>query len=253
MITLQSVSKHFGSRHILGSVSFEIGRGEFISIFGPNGCGKSTLLNILCGLETLDGGTVAGTERIRNQCGFVFQDYRQSLLPWLNVYENVVFPLRLRKLGEKQIRRSFDEVVKLVPINFDFRQRVLTLSGGQAQTVSLMRALVMRPELLILDEPFSALDYRTVMDLRQTLLEITAELKLTTLFVSHDLEEALYLGDKVIFLSSSPTHVVSQLNIPWPRIRTPRVLTTPEFAEIKREALKLVLGEYFDHRLQRAS
>ncbi len=242
MIELRGVTKSFGKRRVLDAVSFRIERGECLSLFGPNGCGKSTLLNILCGLESLEQGLLIGARSLGGRIGFVSQDYRASLLPWLNVEQNIVFPLRLKRASAVFVQRRLREVLELLPIDFDLHQRVTTLSGGQAQTVSLLRALIIQPELLILDEPFSALDYVTTVRLRETLMRVTTELRLTTVLVSHDPEEALYLGDRVLFLSSRPTRVIHELALSWTRPRTLDLLATHSFAERKMKAIEIVFG-----------
>lgn len=243
MITFQQVSKSFGHaprcNQVLAGVSFEVTAGSFITLFGPNGCGKSTLMNILSGIEVADSGTISGIQPIRQQIGFVFQDYRQSLLPWRSVAQNILFPLDLRSVRRNDANTLLDRLIELAQVNIDLKQRVFTLSGGQAQIVSLLRALIINPRLLILDEPFSALDYSFTLSFRQKITEIAAALELTTIFISHDLEEALYLGDKVVFLTSRPTTVQQILEVPFARPRSPELLGTPEFAALKLQALRI--------------
>lgn len=249
MITFDKISKSYGAdRHpkeILRDISFDIRKGELVTIFGPNGCGKSTLMSIVTGLEKATSGTIRSDENLSGNIGFVFQDYRKSLFPWLNVAENIIFPLRLRREEKIVILKKLDKLYRLIRIPLDLKQRVYTLSGGQAQLVAIMRALIIEPKLLILDEPFSAIDYERTLFLRQKVLEITQKLELTTLFVSHDLDEALYLGNKVVFISRSPSVVRQVMDIPFAKQRTFNLLGSAEFATLKLKALELLQIDSF--------
>lgn len=240
MIQFKNIQKSFGAQKILTNISFDIPPGSFITLFGPNGCGKSTLMNILCGLVKPDAGEIGDAFIIKNKIGYVFQDYRRHLLPWLNGKENILFPLRLRGMTTKECEKKLESLQEKIHIPIDLHQKVFTLSGGQAQMISLMRALIIDPQLLILDEPFSAIDYSLTLSFRQKIIEVAQDLKLTTLFISHDLEEALYLGDQVVFLTPRPSHVERVLNIPFTRPRTPELLGSPEFAALKLEGLHIL-------------
>lgn len=243
VISFSHLEKSFvsptGRRVILNDVNFSVQPGSFVTIFGPNGCGKSTLVKMLGGLETPDRGSIVGAHAMRGKIGFVFQDYRRTLLPWLDVEENILFPLRLRGVRIADGRRKLNELVGLTQFRCDLKQRAFLLSGGQAQMVSLLRALIIEPELLILDEPFSALDYGRTLLLRETLSTIAEALGLTVIFISHDLDEALYLGDQVVFLTKSPTTVSEILTVSHARPRKPELLGSSEFSALKLRALKI--------------
>lgn len=224
-----------GSLKVLADITFEIRESEFVTFFGPNGAGKTTLMNIVAGLDRADEGALeVSTSRV---IPFVFQDFRRSLLPWMNARQNILFPLTLKRAGRPDANARVDSLLRRVPVTFSLDAPVYTLSGGQAQLVSLLRALVIEPEIVLLDEPFSALDFQTTLALRQALAEIASENRLTMLFVSHDIEEALYLGDRVIFLSKRPACVVGELPVHFPRPRHPSLITTAAFGTLKRQAL----------------
>jgi len=243
MIGLRNVRKQFGEKVVIDSFHLQISKGEFVALIGPNGCGKTTLMNMLCGIEQVSAGKMSGVESLCGHIGYVFQDYRKSLLPWLSGLENIEFPLKLRGLRSRERKKKITELSDALGVSFDLRSRVFHLSGGQAQTVSLLRALAVNPELLILDEPFSALDFESNLQLRETIAELSARMKLTTLLVSHDLEDALFLADRLVFLSRSPTHVLTELQISWPRPRSPELIGTAEFAEMKYEAMGLAIAK----------
>jgi len=239
MIKFNAIHRAYGASVVLDNVSFDVQEGQFITLFGPNGCGKSTLMNILTGADKATSGTIEGVDALKGQIGFVFQDYRRTLLPWRSGKNNILLPLTLRGMDRsEQIKRLAALKEKLKP-DFDLRQRIYTLSGGQAQMISLMRALIIQPKLLILDEPFSALDYGRTLAYRQMVMNVAKDFNLTTLFISHDLEEALYLGDRVVFLTGKPTRVQQILDVPFARPRAPALLGTPEFAALKLKGMEI--------------
>jgi NitT/TauT family transport system ATP-binding protein len=243
MIRLSGISKSFrrsgGSAHILDRVTFDVPEGRTTTLFGPNGCGKSTLMNIISGIETPDEGAVEGGGELAGAIGYVFQDYRRSLLPWHTVRENILFPLWLRGVSARERESRLERLFGETGVRLEPGQRVTTLSGGQAQLVSVLRALIINPRLLILDEPFAALDYERTILLRETLTTIADRLSLTVLCISHDLDEALAIGHRVVFLSRPPTRVVEVLPVDLPFPRGLEVLAHPEFLDLKRRAVSI--------------
>lgn len=242
MITFENIGKVYKgdglTTPVLDSVSFNLPAGSFTTLFGPNGCGKSTLFNIISGLDSPSWGKISGLERAPQQIGFVFQDYRKSLLPWLNCNENIVYPLRLRGVSRAARQKRLNALVDLIRPDFELSQPVFTLSGGQAQMVALLRALIIAPKLLLLDEPFSALDYMRTLAMRQKLAEVASALRLSVLCISHDLEEALFLGDQLVLLSSRPTHVIEVVPIEFSRPRSPALLANAAFLELRGRVLQ---------------
>ena len=243
MIEASNIKKSFksstGARKVLEDISFTIPDSSFTTIFGPNGCGKSTLVNILAGLEKADSGTISGTSKLNKNIGYVFQDYRRSLLPWQSVKENILFPLKIRGMSSADQEKSLSEILELTGIKLDLKQKVYSLSGGQAQATCILRALIIKPTLLILDEPFAALDYERTISLREVISKVSKHLNLTVLLISHDLDEAIALGDQVLFLTRTPTKVeeILKVNLPYPR--NLETTASKEFIEIKKEAINI--------------
>lgn len=204
-ITISNVSKNFKELNALKKISLDIEKGEFVTLLGPSGCGKSTLLRIIAGLEVADSGEVFIDDKNMNNIpvnkrhiGMVFQAY--SLFPNMTTSENVAFGLKLKKLPENEVDRKVSEILKLVGLNGREHHYPHQLSGGQQQRVALARALVVNPDVLLLDEPLSALDAKIRLNLRYLIKDLQQKLKITTIFVTHDQEEALSLSDRIFVM-----------------------------------------------------
>lgn len=238
-ITVRGLVKHFRGNTVYDGFDLDLPRGEIISIFGPNGCGKSTLINMLSGILPIDDGRILfdGKTIADTRIGYVFQNYREALFPWMRAIDNVAYPLRLMRVAPTEIRRRIDALVSRFDLRFDLHRYPYELSGGQQQTVSIMRALVIDPEVLFLDEPFSALDYEMTLTMRDQLQKVLAETRTTSVLVSHDLDEALYLGDKLLLLTRRPTRIAAFLDVSVPRPREPSTTTDPAFTALKAQAL----------------
>lgn len=209
-IILKDISKRFGTYTALDSVSVEVGSGELLALLGPSGCGKTTLLRIIAGLESPDEGAIflngADTthQSVKDkQVGFVFQHY--ALFPHMTVFENVAFGLRVlkgpQKLQSSEITDRVMELLGMVQMDWSAKRLPSQLSGGQRQRVALARALAVKPRVLLLDEPFSALDAKVRLELRRWLRKLHDELHITSVFVTHDQEEALELADRVVIIN----------------------------------------------------
>nr|WP_314267674.1 ABC transporter ATP-binding protein [uncultured Moellerella sp.] len=212
-VIAKKLSKSFGQNQVFSDIHFEINKGEFITLLGPSGCGKSTLLRCIAGLETPDQGEIfVDQQNISAQppqqrgIGMVFQSY--ALFPNMTVENNIAFGLKMRNVDLDERKRKVAEVIEMVELEGKEQQYPHQLSGGQRQRVALARALIMKPQILLLDEPLSALDARIRKHLRQQIRHIQQELNLTTLFVTHDQDEAMILSDR-IFLMNKGTIIQS--------------------------------------------
>ena len=234
-VRVAGLKKRFEGKDVYASLDLEVERGEVVSVFGPNGCGKSTLIGIMAGIIAGDDGTVSyGGESVqRVRIGYVFQNYRDALFPWMRAIDNIRYPLEFAGVAPSERDRRVDEIVSLFDVGFDLKLYPHQLSGGQQQLVSIMRALVVKPQVLFLDEPFSALDYEMTLFVRDQLQKALHLSAMSTILVSHDLEEAIYLADRVILLSRRPSHVSEIVPVPltWPR--EPEIFADDRFVKIK--------------------
>lgn len=198
----------------IDDVSLEIKSGEFVSILGPSGCGKTTLLKIIAGLLSPTNGQVEiSNNDTHNSLMFVFQEYNRSLFPWKTVYKNISFGLELDNMGDDKIEKEVKKYLKLVNLEGFENHYPWELSGGMQQRVAIARAIICNPKLLLMDEPFGSLDALSRSSLEDDLLQLWKEQKFTVLFVTHDIDEAIYLSQKVILLSSRPSKIIDTIEI----------------------------------------
>lgn len=236
-IKVKNLSKSYENSQIISNISFNINRGEIVAIFGPNGCGKSTLLNMLSGLIEKTNGEIEITDFDSRKFSYIFQNYRDSLLLWKNNYDNIAFPLRILGTNEEEIKIRIMEIESLFNFSSNLSSYPYQLSGGQQQIVAFMRGVVTKPRILFLDEPFSALDYENNLLLRKHLQNYYAKYKPTIIAVTHDIEEAVHLANKIIVLSKKPSRIVEIItnNAPYPR--DTNFLNSKEFSRIKEKVL----------------
>ena len=251
---IENVVKEYKGEHgttiALNGVNLDIMENEFVCVVGPSGCGKSTLLNILAGLHEatsgecyLDGERIVGTDVRR---GVVFQQY--ALFPWLTVKKNVMFALEMKGIKGKEAEEQamkYLEKVDLVKFADHYPKE---LSGGMKQRVAIARAYAADPEVLLMDEPFGALDAQTRTQLQTELLETWEKDRKTCFFITHDVEEAIILAQKVIIMSARPGRIKSIVNIDSPYPRTQETKMTPRFLELKNEIWSQVYQEYLEVR-----
>jgi NitT/TauT family transport system ATP-binding protein len=239
-ITVRGLHKQFNDTVIYENFDLDIPRGKFISIFGPNGCGKSTLINLISGLIPIDSGDVrfGGKTLAETKIGYVFQNYREALFPWMTAFENIVYALLLRKVARPEAEERVNRLVTHLGVKIDLKLFPYMMSGGQQQLVSIMRALIIEPEVLFLDEPFSALDYEMTLFMREQLQRIFEETGTTMVLVSHDLEEAVYLADYVLLLTRRPGNIASYPLVDIPRPRNDATLANKDFVLLKASCLE---------------
>ncbi|MBA2960609.1 MULTISPECIES: ABC transporter ATP-binding protein [Ramlibacter] len=244
LLRMEGVAIHLGGREILSPTDLRVARGEFVCVIGPSGCGKTTLLRAAAGFVAPQAGTVALAGRPvqgpSRAAAFVFQDYGRALLPWRSVAGNVSLALEAAGVAAAERPARIDRVLQTVGLAPHAAKFPAQLSGGMQQRVQIARCLAQEPTLLMMDEPFGALDAMTRENLQDELARLVREQGLTVLFVTHDLEEAIYLGDRVLALRSNPTadrpSLAALIDVPIARPR--HQLETrehPEFLRLRRE------------------
>jgi NitT/TauT family transport system ATP-binding protein len=240
MIRFSGLGKTYaGGVTALSEVDLTIAEGAFVALLGPSGCGKSTLLNLVAGFETPSAGTLRFDDRPVTKPGperaVVFQE--AALLPWLTVWENVVFGPKVQGLKRSDYEPRAREILRIVRLEGFAQALPVQLSGGMRQRVGIARALVMQPRALLMDEPFGALDAQTRLSMQELLLEVWQQLKTTVLFVTHDIDEAILLADRVCVMTARPGRIVRDIAITLPRPRAVDDLTTPDFMRLKAEIM----------------
>lgn len=252
-IEVRDLSKQF--RHdgrlmaVVDNVSFSVRKGEFVALLGPSGCGKSTILNMVAGLIPRSGGEVlidaapANFAEVNPKVGYVFQ--RDTVFPWRTVEANVGYGLEIAKVPKADRRERVAKALRDVGLSDFARSFPRLLSGGMRQRVALMRTLITQPEILLMDEPFGALDTHTKLEMHAILLELWERERQTVVFVTHDLGEALTLADRIILLSARPGRLKEDFQVPFPRPREPVALReTQEFSRLYSHIWRS-LGEEF--------
>jgi len=242
VVSVQHLNKVYESKErrveAIGDLSFEVRHGDFTCIVGPSGAGKTTLLKCLSGLLAPTRGTIRvnghDVTSPPEEMAIVFQEYGRSLFPWKTVRENVELPLRERKVPKDQRKRMVDAALEAVALAGVGDSYPWQLSGGMQQRVAIARAVAYQPKVMVLDEPFAAVDAQTRADLEDLMLRLWSEFDLTVIFVTHDIDEAVYLGQRVLVLSSSPTRVLDDVPVDIPAPRTQALTRVePGFAELR--------------------
>jgi NitT/TauT family transport system ATP-binding protein len=245
-ISIANAALHLGegsSRfEVLQDITLEIAPQEFVCILGPSGCGKSTLLGALAGHLALssgsirlDGASVTGPHPDR---GIVFQQH--TLFPWKRVIDNVAFGLKIQGVPRKERLERARALLALVHLEAFANRYPAALSGGMQQRVEIARALINSPRVLLMDEPFGALDAQTRLSMQELLLDVWTRLRTTVVFVTHDIDEALFLGDRVLIMSARPGRILENLRVDFARPRRRELMAEPDFVRLKRHCLELL-------------
>jgi NitT/TauT family transport system ATP-binding protein len=252
MLEINGLGKTYGvgpqATHAVGNITFEVADGEFACVVGPSGCGKTTLLKCIAGLlPPTRGEIVLHGKKVTappEDMALVFQEYGRSLMPWTSVRNNVLLPLRHKKLAGEERERLVEQAVESVGLTRFLDHYPWQLSGGMQQRVAIARALAYQPSILLMDEPFASVDAQTRGDLEDLVLRVREEYGITILFVTHDIDESVYLSDRVVVLTHAPTHVkeIVAVDLPEPRDQlATKVL--PEFAELRAHVHRLIKRE----------
>jgi NitT/TauT family transport system ATP-binding protein len=250
LVSVKNVQKTYFTRQApvqaVASASLDVARGEFVSLLGPSGCGKSTLLMMLAGLERPTGGSIllGGSEirEPRRDIGIIFQD--ATLLPWKSAIENVLFPVRILKLPIEPYRQRARELLAMVGLSDFENKKPSQLSGGMRQRVAICRALIHDPDILLMDEPFSALDAITRDQMNVALSEILETYKKTVIFVTHSIREAAFLSDRVVVMGGRPSTIVLDMKMPFERPRRFEIEETAEFVSVCRQLRLTIEGAH---------
>lgn len=244
-LTIKGLSKSFDRKVVYDKFDLELPMGTFVSVFGPNGCGKSTLINMISGLMPRDAGDVLydGQTIEDTNISYVFQNYREALFPWLRAIDNIHYPLKLKGMPKRVRDERVGQLIEDFGIKIDLDAYPYMLSGGQQQAVSILRALAPEPEVLFLDEPFSALDYEMTLLMREKLQAVFEKTGTTMMLVSHDLEEAVQMADQVLLLTRRPSRVAALVDNALPRPRDAQTLTEPGFVKLRSQCLEIFQRE----------
>ncbi|HZK68066.1 MAG TPA: ABC transporter ATP-binding protein [Paludibacter sp.] len=246
ILKVENVTKTFNTSQgpvtVLNDVSFQTYRREFTSIIGPSGCGKSTLVRLLAGLEMFDSGKIMVKDNVIDgpgiDRGMVFQGY--TLFPWLTVVENVMYGLLRKGETKSYALNRASEWIRLMGLDKFETAYPSQLSGGMKQRVAIARSLAVHPEMLLMDEPFGALDAQTRAKMQSNLLQIWRNVNISIMFITHDLDEAIYLSDRIIVLKANPGEIAEIIEVPVPRPRTPDQFLSPEFLATKKHVEELI-------------
>ncbi|NEK57139.1 ABC transporter ATP-binding protein [Geodermatophilus sabuli] len=250
MLSVRALQKAYNvgkpnERLAIADVTFDVAKGEFVCVVGPSGAGKTTLLRCLSGLLAPTSGEVrfegAPLQEVPARLSVVFQDYSRSLMPWLTVNRNVALPLKVAGVAKRQREDRIAEVLHAVGLGDVGRNYPWQLSGGMQQRVAIARALAHQPDMLLMDEPFASVDAQTRFDLEDLILKVRSDLDITVVLVTHDIDEAVYLADRVVVLSGAPSRVEEIVPVPLGRPRNQLVTRSEEtFAQLRRHLMELV-------------
>ena len=251
LLDVKDLSKTYGTgataKRAIDELTFQVHEGEFLSVVGPSGAGKTTLLKCIAGLIrptagslTFEGAPIDGPPA---KMALVFQDYSRSLFPWMTVEGNIALPLKAKRLRSPERSRRVSDALDAVGLADALRRYPWQLSGGMQQRVALARAVAYQPDCLLLDEPFASVDAQTRFDLEDLVLRLRHKIGVTVIFVTHDIDEAVYMSDRVVAVSRSPCRVTATMTVDLPRPRDQiQTRSAPRFAALRTELFELVRG-----------
>jgi len=238
-VEVRNLTKKFGDLLVLDNISFDVQKGEFLCIVGPTGCGKTTFLNSLTKLYDITAGEILvngeAVDPKKHNISYIFQEY--SAMPWLSVEDNIRFGLDIKGVPRQEARENVEEMLEIVGLNKFRKQYPHQLSASMLQRVSIARAFATKPELLLMDEPYGQLDIELRFKLEDELIKLWEKLGTTVLFITHNIEEAVYLGQKIMVLTNKPTKVKTVIPDTMPH---PRDVTAPEFVELRNHVTEMI-------------
>ena len=238
-VRVKSLTKKFGDLLVLDDISFDVKKGQFLCVVGPTGCGKTTFLNCITRLyEPTSGEILVDGEPVdlrKHNVSYIFQEY--STMPWLTVEENVAFGLRIKKKPEAEIKESVDEVIEMVGLQKFRNYYPSQLSASMLQRVVIARAFATKPDILLMDEPYGQLDIELRFKLEDELIGLWKKLGTTIIFITHNIEEAVYISEDILILTNKPTRIKQMLANPLSR---PRVVTEKRFIEVREQVTELI-------------
>ncbi|OIQ67893.1 taurine import ATP-binding protein TauB [mine drainage metagenome] len=241
-LVIDSLYKTFGSTTALENINLQFEGGEFVTVLGSSGCGKTTLLHLLAGLTTPSKGAIYVDGEQKDQPGadrvVVFQ--QAGLFPWLSVEDNIEFGLSLHGVAKEQRRKASADILRIIGLEGFASHKPYELSGGMQQRVAIARALVMKPKVLLMDEPFGALDAQTRASMQSFLVSLWEQLRCTIVFITHDIDEAIFLGTRLIVLTARPGRVALDIPIELERPRTAEVAFDPHFLDLKKRTMSIL-------------
>ena len=255
LLKIENLTKEYEGQKILDGINLEVKQGDVLVVVGPSGCGKSTLLRCINALEPIQGGTIKlqgmdirkGSKNIttlRQKIGMVFQSY--TLFPWMNVEDNIKFGLRIKKLPKDEQQRIADRYLDIIGLRKFAKSYPKELSGGMKQRVAIARALANQPEVLLMDEPFGALDPHTKSMMQLLMREIWEQDHPTVVFITHDIDEAVFLANKIYVMSARPGKVVKEVNVYLTHKRGLELKDTPEFIKLRKDINELLYAHSND-------
>lgn len=243
ILSIDKLNLSYGDNKILEDININLKKGEIVSIIGPSGCGKSTLLKAIGGIfQDYEGDIYFEGERIAGpspERGFVFQE--PALFTWLNVYDNIAYGLKIKGIKGEQIKKEANKYIEEIGLKGYADYYPSELSGGMKQRVSLARTLIMQPSMILMDEPFSALDYQTRLEMQKLTLDLWGHYKPSIIFVTHDIDEAILLADRVLIMGKNPGKFIKEIEIKFPRPRDKHLIGNPDFMKIKSEMVNILL------------